>query len=96
MNYNKLCACVAEDAIHPNFEHSLGQARLCQSPRHPGYHPVHLCVDQRSRAELSHEPCWQMHQFLLLMAIAFSVCEPASTVRAGDDGPPGVASILPQ
>ena len=25
MNYNKLCACVAEDAIHPNFEHSLGQ-----------------------------------------------------------------------
>ena len=27
MNYNKLCACVAEDAIHPNFEHSLGQVR---------------------------------------------------------------------
>jgi hypothetical protein len=28
MNYNKLCACVAEDAIHPNFEHSLGQVQL--------------------------------------------------------------------
>ena len=31
MNYNKLCACVAEDAIHPNFEHSLGQV---QAPAH--------------------------------------------------------------
>ena len=27
MNYNKLCACVAEDAINPNFEHALAKAR---------------------------------------------------------------------
>ena len=32
MNYNKLCACVAEDAIHPNFEHSLGQVRRSMRP----------------------------------------------------------------
>ena len=27
MNYNKLCACVEEDAIHPEFESSLAKAR---------------------------------------------------------------------
>lgn len=26
MNYNKLCACVEEDAIHPDFEKSLSKA----------------------------------------------------------------------
>ncbi len=25
MNYNKLCACVEEDAIHPEFENSLAK-----------------------------------------------------------------------
>ena len=25
MNYNKLCACVTEDAIHPDFETSLAK-----------------------------------------------------------------------
>ena len=32
MNYNKLCACVVEDAIHPNFVHAL--AKVC-----PALHP---------------------------------------------------------
>jgi len=30
MNYNKLCACVVEDAIHPNFVHAL--AKACSLP----------------------------------------------------------------
>lgn len=25
MNYNKLCACITEDAIHPEFENSLAK-----------------------------------------------------------------------
>lgn len=25
MNYNKLCACITEDAIHPEFEASLAK-----------------------------------------------------------------------
>jgi len=25
MNYNKLCACIEEDAIHPEFENSLAK-----------------------------------------------------------------------
>ena len=29
MNYNKLCACIKEDSIHPNFEHALAEARPC-------------------------------------------------------------------
>ncbi len=37
MNYNKLCACVAEDAIHPNFEHSLGLVRV------PAQIPLPVC-----------------------------------------------------
>lgn len=28
MNYNKLCACVTEDAIHPDFETSLAKVGL--------------------------------------------------------------------
>ena len=41
MNYNKLCACVAEDAIHPNFEHSLGQVRFrLQKPLLPHCLPL--------------------------------------------------------
>ena len=28
MNYNKLCACVTEDAIHPDFETSLAKVEL--------------------------------------------------------------------
>ena len=40
MNYNKLCACVDEDAIHPDFEASLAKAIALSLPDPPARPPT--------------------------------------------------------
>jgi hypothetical protein len=62
MNYNKLCACVTEDAIHPDFETSLAKvARQLQTASdvsdavHPESSTVHF-VQCRRRLLIHPQP----------------------------------------